>query len=333
MKRVGRAPCYCVSVRVSVVIAVYDGEKTIARAIESALAQSFDDDFEVIAVDDGSTDATPAILAAFGDRISSLRQENRGPAAARNAGVRMARGECIAFLDADDVFMPDKLAAATAALDAEPGAALIFHDAIVTDAAGDRLADSLVTPPLDHAPSMAEMLSRWWPIVPSTAMIRRAIFDRCGGFAEEFRAAAYEDPYLWILARERGEFVYVPRTLAIYASAPPLARIEKYLPAREIFVRRIRERYGAAAAGLIRGTRHSYAAALGHEGLLAMRGGDMAAARRNFVRALRQEPGSVKTMLRLMRTFLPAGLARSLSGRTGNGDGTRSSANSDKRFR
>lgn len=304
--------------RVSIVIAVYNGERTISRAIESALAQRFDGGFEVVAVDDGSTDATPEILAGFAGIIAA-RQKNRGPAAARNAGVRMARGEYIAFLDADDLFMPDKLATVTAALDAEPSAALAFHDAIVTDAAGNQIADSFVSPPMAHPPSMAEMLSRWWPIVPSTATIRRATFDACGGFTEEFRSAAYEDPYLWILARECGEFVYIPQKLAVYASAPPLARIEKYLPAQAIFVRRIRARYGAAAAGLIRGTRHSYAAALGHEGLLAMRSGDMAVARRNFARAWRQEPGSVRTILRLMRTFLPVRLARSLGGRTGNG--------------
>jgi glycosyltransferase involved in cell wall biosynthesis len=308
-------------VRVSIVIPVYNGERTVALAIDSALAQRFDGGFEVIAVDDGSTDSTPDILTHFAGRIIATRQENRGPAAARNAGVRMARGEYIAFLDADDAFLPDKLIAVTTALDAQPGAVLAFHDAIVTGTASNQMADSFVTPPMAHPPSMAEMLSRWWPIVPSTATIRHATFNACGGFAEEFRSAAYEDPYLWILARERGEFVYIPQKLAVYASAPPLARIEKYLQARDIFVRRIRERYGAAAAELIRGTRHSYAAALGHEGLLAMRAGDMATARRNFARAWRQEPRSVKTILRLMRTFLPVRLARSLSGRTGNSAG------------
>jgi glycosyltransferase involved in cell wall biosynthesis len=302
--------------RVSIVIAVYNGAGTIARAVESALAQRFEGGFEVIAVDDGSTDATAEILAQYSGRIIASRRENSGPAAARNAGVRMARGEYLAFLDADDAFMPDKLAATTAALDAAPEAVLAFHDAAVMDAAGASITDSYVAPPMTHAPSMAEMLSRWWPIVPSTAVLRRKTFDECGGFAEEFRAAAYEDPYLWILARERGEFVYIPRKLAVYTTAPPLARMEKYLRAQDIFVRRIRERYGAAAAELIRGTRHGYAAALGHEGLMAMRAGDMMTARRNFARALRQEPGNVKTMLRLMRTLLPVRLARALSGRT-----------------
>src|SRR5919201_1733113 len=93
---------------VSVVIAVYNGARWIAETLDSVLAQSFPR-FEVIVVDDGSTDATPAVAASYGDRVRYLRQDNGGQPSARNAGIRAARGSYIAFVDADDLWVPTKL--------------------------------------------------------------------------------------------------------------------------------------------------------------------------------------------------------------------------------
>jgi len=301
--------------RVSIVIPVYNGERTIARAIEGALAQRFEGEYEVIVVDDGSTDATPEILESYDDRIRLLTQENRGPAAARNAGAALARGEYLAFLDADDTFMSNKLAATVPVLDQIAAAVLVFHDAIPVDESGRETGRSYVTLGMARAPTMADLLDRWWPIIPTTTVMRRKTFEACGGFVEEFRSAAYEDPYLFLLAREQGEFQYVPERLAYYTIEPPAVRMEKYAGAQEIFVRRVRERYGAAARGLIRNTRHAYASALGFEGLLAMRAGQTAAARMYFTRALRHQP-DLRTALRLIRTYLPARIARALGGRT-----------------
>lgn len=302
-------------VRASIVIPVYNGERTIARAVASAMAQRFDGGYEVIVVDDGSTDATAEILKGYGTRIRLLTQENRGPAAARNAGAALARGEYLAFLDADDAFMLNKIAATVPVLDRVPTAVLLFHDAIPVDESGREVGCSYVTPEMAWAPTMADLLQRWWPIIPSTTVMRRKTFEACGGFVEEFRSAAYEDPYLFLLAREHGEFQYVPERLAYYTIEPPAIRMEKYLRAQEIFIRRVRERYGAAARELIRNTRHAYASALGYHGLLAMRAGETAVARSYFTRALRNQP-DLRTALRLVRTYLPARIARALSGRT-----------------
>lgn len=93
---------------VSVVIPVYNRAHCIAEAVESVLGQTFRE-CEVLVVDDGSTDATPEVLARYGDRIRYLRQENAGPAAARNRGIRESRGEFVAFLDSDDLWRPEKL--------------------------------------------------------------------------------------------------------------------------------------------------------------------------------------------------------------------------------
>jgi len=306
--------------RVSVVIPVFNNAATIVRAITSVLGQRFEaGEVEVIVVNDGSTDASAEILRGFGERVSVIEQKNRGAAAARNVGAAAAQGEYLAFLDADDEWLPQKLAATVPVLKRKPEVVLVFSDAIPVDASGAAAGESYVTSDCAHAPTMAEMLDRWWPIIPSTAVMRAATFKACGGFAEEFRAAAYEDPYLFLVAREHGEFAYVDERLVRYRWESPGVRMEKYLRYREVFIRRVRERYGDAAGGLIRGTRRAYASALGYEGLMAMRSEDMLAARRYFARALREQPLDLRAAMRYARTFLPIRIARALSGRTGGG--------------
>jgi glycosyltransferase involved in cell wall biosynthesis len=95
-------------VKISVVIPCYNSEHTIRETLESVLAQTYHD-FEVIVVDDGSTDGSKDVILSFGDRVRYIYQQNAGQSAARNAGIREARGEYIAFIDADDLWFPEKL--------------------------------------------------------------------------------------------------------------------------------------------------------------------------------------------------------------------------------
>jgi glycosyltransferase involved in cell wall biosynthesis len=301
-------------IRVSAIIPVYNGAATIGRAIESVLSQQFGG-LEVIVVDDGSTDSTIEVLENWGTRLKVVRRANGGPSAARNTGARIAEGEYLAFLDADDEWLPGKLEKTFGALDAMPGAALAYSNVKFVDALGRKQKDSFVTPQCDHAPSMDEMLTRWWPILTSTVVMRRKIFDLCGGFHESFRSAGYEDPYLWLRAREHGDFVYVPEPLVIYRIEPDLERLQKYAAGCATFVQLVRARYGAAGAALIREVIASQVSSLGYEGLLAMKRGDRKHARRAFMLALRYE-ASLRNILRLLRTLLPAAAARALTGRT-----------------
>ena len=95
--------------KVSVIVPTYNNEATIAVALESIFAQRFQGGFEVIVVNDGSTDGTRAVLKEYGDRIRVVDQQNAGVAAARNTGIRAASGEYIALLDGDDTWTEDKL--------------------------------------------------------------------------------------------------------------------------------------------------------------------------------------------------------------------------------
>lgn len=94
---------------VSVIIPAFNREKTIRRAVDSVLAQTHGP-IELIVVDDGSTDHTADVLADYGDKIRLIRQENQGPSAARNTGIKAATGDIISFLDSDDSWFPDKTA-------------------------------------------------------------------------------------------------------------------------------------------------------------------------------------------------------------------------------
>jgi len=302
-------------VRVSAVIAVYNSAGTIERAIESVLSQDFIG-FEVVVVDDGSTDSTVERLEQWGDKIRVVRQANSGPSSARNNGVRVAAGEYVAFLDADDVWMPGKLARTVEALDNAPGAALAYSNFVSVNEAGREQKDSFVSAECDHAPSMGEMLTRWWPILTSTVVMRRKVFDLCGGFHEAFKSAGYEDPYLWLLAREHGDFVYIREPLVVYRIEPDLERLRKYAGGCATFVRLVRERYGARGTALAREVVSARVSSLGYEGLLAMRRGDKRDARRAFMLALRDNPLSLRSAGRLLRTFLPLNLAQALTGRT-----------------
>jgi len=305
-------------VRVSIIIPIFNGAATAARAIQSALTQNFPEKYEVIAVNDGSTDATSEVLASFGAQIKTVSQANCGLAAARNAGAAAASGaEYLAFLDADDVWLPDKLALTVGPLDQSRAAALAYSDVLPVDGQGEAVSLSIIKPGHAHAPSMTELLREWWPILPSTVVMRRSIFEQCDRFCEEFRGAAgHEDVDCWLRARELGEFVYVNRPLVRYHVNLGGDQMLKYQNNFALFTLRVRQRYGSHGRPLLRAMRQGYVAAFGHRGLAAMHVGDMAAARRDFLRALRYDPTHSKTVLRLARTFLPKSLAQALTGRT-----------------
>lgn len=302
--------------RTSVIIPVRNGAATVQRTIDSALAQEPTQP-EVIVVDDGSTDTTPLTLNSYGDRIKVLRQPNRGPSAARNIGAAAARrdSEYLAFLDADDVWLPGMLRTLVVELDAAPGAALAFCDVISVNDRGEEINARFIDKSSAHAPSMDELLTRWWPILTSATVMRRAAFERAGGFDESFAQPGFEDPFMWLLMREQGNFIYVSQRLVRYRTTPPQARMMKYAQGYRVFTRLVAQRYGQAGRRLVRETSNAFVAAWGYVGLVALREGDKLRARQAFSCALRYGPFHFRTAARWLRTFLPMPAARALSGR------------------
>lgn len=304
---------------VSVVVPVRDGGATIRRAIDSVFIQTYAAS-EVIVVDDGSTDSTSRILESYGDRIRVVRQASRGPAAARNAGAAAAsKLDYIAFLDADDVWRSDMLLTMVWQLSNHPSAVLGFCNVVSVNDDGDEIDLPLLDDSLAHGPSMDELLTRWWPILTSATVIRREAFDHCGGFNEAFKSPGYEDAFMWLVLREQGEFLYVPRRLVNYRITPPNQRMVRYSRNYSTFLRLVRERYGMKSARLIKNIRLGFVAIWGYQGLIALKTGDRITARRLFERALFYRPYDRRTVLRWARTFLPMKWSRALSGSFVNG--------------
>ncbi|MCP4693516.1 MAG: glycosyltransferase family 2 protein, partial [Desulfobacterales bacterium] len=177
---------------VSVILPTYNRAWILREAVDSVLAQDYSD-FELIVVNDGSTDDTRELLDEYGDRIIVLEQENRGVSAARNLGVSSASGRLITFLDSDDYWLPKKLSTQAAFFDARPDA-LICQTEEIWIRNGRR-----VNPKRKHKkksgmifePSLALCL-----VSPSAVMIRRELFEEVGLFDEALPAC--EDYDLWL---------------------------------------------------------------------------------------------------------------------------------------
>ena len=184
-------------VKVSTIIPAYNAERTIAQAIDSALSQDCEG-HEVVVVNDGSTDSTATILEKYGNRIQVVTQRNGGLSAARNAGVRRSTGKYLAFLDADDIWLPGKLKTMVSALERNPLASLAFSDYGFIDDNGAECGESAFGDALALEQLMSErplpVCSFPSGILPSTWVIPRQVFERTGGFCEEFKGAGgFED--------------------------------------------------------------------------------------------------------------------------------------------
>jgi glycosyltransferase involved in cell wall biosynthesis len=324
---------------VSVIIPVFNGQDTIAAAIDSALAQEFGGDVEVVIVNDGSTDATASVLDVYRGRVTLLDRVNGGPAAARNAGVRASHGEYVAFLDADDIWMPGKLEKTLAALDRDSDAAMVYTNALIIGADGELRGITYTPADERRAPTMEDLLSRLWNIIPSSAVMKRATFNAIGGFREEFATGhpQWEDSYFMLVAREQGRFVYLDEPTVFYRVVASVAenlkrrrvwkqdaenaetmraetmRIDRYVRNSELMQRLVRERYGDRAARLQIAIRRATAGLLISVGLTAMLDYDRIFARRCYRRSLHYDRFNAKTYVRIAWTYLPERVARAIS--------------------
>ena len=175
---------------VSVVIPLYQTERYIRQTLQSVAAQTFED-FEILVIDDGSSDCGPALASSFADpRLRIISQANRGLAGARNTGIREARGAYIAFLDADDLWAPEKLAEHVACLEAQPEVGVSFSSSSMIDDAGRELG--LLQRPAGRHFDAAYIFCRNPVGNGSAPVIRRAALD-----AVAFRDPALGDRLCW----------------------------------------------------------------------------------------------------------------------------------------
>lgn len=189
---------------VSVVIPVFNGESFLAEAVESVLAQTAPAT-EIVVVDDGSTDATAVVAGRFGERIRLLGQTNQGAAAARNHGIREARCDFLAFLDADDRFVPNALERHVSRLERNPGVGIVLGQ--FRDFSGDAPAESDF--PTGQSLADDQLFTSF-----GCALIRRSAFDTVGPLRESLRLA--EDWDWFTRAREATVPIVIHRDVVLH---------------------------------------------------------------------------------------------------------------------
>jgi hypothetical protein len=193
---------------ISVIIPCHNAAAFIADALRSVLAQTVPA-LEVLVIDDGSTDDSAKRAEAFGPPVRVMRQENRGVSAARNRGLDAARGDWVAFLDADDLWLPNKLALQSAALETTD-AVCVCSDLIVFDQHGNRCI--VASPSYDENDYHVRMLCEWG--IHIITVVARADVARVVRFDESKRNS---EDYLFLLGlRRRGRIMRVPQALAAY---------------------------------------------------------------------------------------------------------------------
>jgi glycosyltransferase involved in cell wall biosynthesis len=292
--------------RIAVVIPARNAARFLGDALDSVRAQDLRP-AEIVVVDDGSTDGTGAIATAFGHGVTCLRAGGVGPAAARNIGVRATASPLVAFLDADDIWLPEKTSRQMMLLAAHPELALVCSDM--------RTFEGRSQAPRTHFQeqgfngiSAASSIFLFDMIATPTVIVRREILQILGGFDESLTLCSEADLWFRVGLHERFAAISEPLVMrryhagnitrdAVRLSAAIVQTWERYLGPiieREPHMRRQLEADFAAR----RWQRHCL------EGVVALHEGRRPDARRLFVEAIRARPGRARSWAFLAASFL-----------------------------
>ena len=277
--------------RVSVIIPAHNSAPFIAEAIEGVLVQTYRD-FEIVVVDDGSNDHTGNVVKQFGSAVHYHRQSNQGVAAARNAGIQLTAGEFVCLLDADDVWMPEKLARQLEFIAAHPDVGLLFSDAFEFEGNTIHKASILATMTFGvEAKSQVPipdafrklLISNFIPT--SSVMIRRSCFAVTGLFDAALPNA--EDRDMWLRLAAHFPIACLPQVLARKRShgANISARTELALRSRLRVWEQARRRFPALAPAAV----YNQLLAETHQqlGYIVLARGERRAARRHALASLK----------------------------------------------
>ena len=312
------------SPRVSVVIPAYNAGRTIDTALQSVFAQTYRD-FEVVVVDDGSSDDTVHRLAAWRDRVIVRQQANAGPAAARNHAMRVTRGELIAFLDADDAWLPTKLERQVAFFDQYPETGLLHAEAVT---ANPTLSVMLETPERPSptftapVPQFCELFHCKFFVRTLTVMVPRRVIDEVGGF-DERREYHIEDWDLWLRIAAKHPMGYLPETLAIHRPDGGMSsHVEKTFRGQQLVMEKALPlcaqactSHRANPAACMTTRQHLLYSQLGYERFWR---GQQKAAREAHRKALSLNPGDTRARGYIAASYIaPAGLTKLRQRRTG----------------
>jgi len=302
---------------VSVVIPVYNAERFVAEAVNSALAQDYPYK-EILVIDDGSHDRSLQALAAYGEAIRVISVPNGGPARARNLGMHQARGEYIAFLDADDVWARGKLSAQVAHMQAHPeiGACYTAWHVWATEADGcwrrpagwrDALRQPFAVP--DRSGWIYGELLFECQLLTTTVMLRTTVARAEGDFDVDLPVG--EDYDYWLRLSQRARIDRLDCVGALYRVVPGSASRKPHLQNHELLVlQRAIGRYGLLSPGGHTVDPRAVAARLDalhfQHGWMHLQAGDPSVARQAFAVCLRQRPWHLPLWLHWARASVRA---------------------------
>lgn len=293
---------------VSVVVAACNAAETLDEALASVAAQTYRN-FELIVVDDGSTDATPELLAGYAAKwpwMTWFRQENAGVATARNRAIERARGDLLAFQDADDIWLPEKLAEQVPLLDQNPGTDLVFADSTFFPPDPDSPGSLFQQKPPQRGRVLQRLLMGCFVLL-GTVVVRKSALLEAGGFVDG--QTPYEDVDLILRLAEQHDFDYVDKVLMRWRIRPesqshrdPLANQVRDLEMFDHWVARRPDLFPANAPE-VKDHRAKVYARMGRT-LLARR--DWKGSRRAYRRAIALGEHSRGVLMRALAAHAPA---------------------------
>ena len=299
--------------RVSIIIPTYNCARYIGRALDSVCAQTYKD-YEILLVDDGSTDDTKDVSMQYGRKVTYLYQQNRGVSAARNHAILKANGELFAYLDADDMWYPEKLERQVAFLDVHQECGMVHSEMSIINEQDEILhlrfyEETKRSVPQGHC--VQQLLMRCH-IQTLTVLERRSSFDLVGGFDERLPIA--QDYLHWIMIAAEGQALgylaeplgkYRWRTGSLIGNHPRL--LEDYVRICDILLHEkpIAARHGEECADILRARSYKVQRELA---CLDRIEGRNESARRRLASLIKKRPSQVELYVDLLKAYLPASL-------------------------
>ena len=303
--------------RVSVIIPTYNCARYLSRAIDSVCAQTYKD-YEILLVDDGSTDDTKDVAMQYGRKVAYLYQQNRGVSAARNHAISKASGEFLAYLDADDMWYPEKLERQVAFLDTHQECGMVHSEISVINDQDETLHvcfNQETKRPVPQGYCIQALLRRSH-IQTLTVVERQKCFDSVGGFDERLPIA--QDYLHWIMIAAEGQAVgylaeplgkYRWRTGSLMGSRTRL--LEDYVQIYDILLqeKQFSSAHGAEAAAIVRDCSFMAQRSLAYHDRIE---GRSEPAKRRLANLIKERPHEFGLYADLLKAFLPAGLLSKL---------------------
>lgn len=292
--------------KLSVIIASHNHQDYIAQALDSVERQTFQD-FEIIVIDDGSTDGTVEVARSLASRAKIFTQENRGVVAARNRGLSLAKGQYVCFVDSDDLILPDRFQRQIDTLDADPELGMVFADALIVDSNGKQIGKFSDVYPVVRG-DVAEMLALHYCFTPMiTVMVRAEVLEKTGPFE---RPGPISDYMKWIEVAHLSKVCYDPEPLGCWrrhqhSTSKKANKVKSYAKTRTA-LKMILRKHPRLRAQLGKRMERRYSRSYFLTAFWLAAEGNISRARKYYCKAVKVCPTSFENWVALLLTALPA---------------------------